>query len=131
MLNKTILVVDDEKNIRMLFEDELTEAGFQVITAENGKEGLRLAQQAKPDLILLDIKMPDMHGVEVLQKIRETDSTTPVIMITAHGARSPLSKSMTQWAIRSKELNIADYITKPVDLDELIKKIRQILHLSL
>ncbi|MDI6783850.1 MAG: response regulator [bacterium] len=130
MINKTILVVDDEKNIRMLFEDELTEAGFQVITAENGKEGLRLAQQAKPDLILLDIKMPDMHGVEVLKRLRETDITTPVIMVTAHGARSPLSRSMTEWAIRSKELNIADYITKPVDLEELIGKIKSILHLS-
>jgi len=130
MLDKTILVVDDEKNIRTLFEDELTDAGFQVLTAENGKEGLRLAVQAKPDLILLDIKMPDMHGVEVLQKFRETDKTTPVIMVTAHGARSPVSRSMTEWVIRSKELNIADYITKPVDLDELITKIRQILHLG-
>jgi DNA-binding response OmpR family regulator len=130
MIDKTILVVDDEKNIRMLFEDELVEAGFQVITAENGTEGLRLALQAKPDLILLDIKMPDMHGVEVLQKLREEDKTTPVIMITAHGARSTVSRSMTEWAIRSKELNIADYITKPVDLDELITKIKQILHLS-
>jgi DNA-binding response OmpR family regulator len=130
MIDKTILVVDDEKNIRMLFEDELTEAGFQVITAEGGKEGLRLALQAKPDLILLDIKMPDMHGVEVLQKLREQDKTTPVVMVTAHGARSPVSRSMTEWAIRSKELNIADYITKPVDLDELIAKIKKILHLS-
>lgn len=121
----TILVVDDEENIRALFELELSEAGFNVITAANGQEGLRLFQEKKPDLILLDIKMPDMHGLEVLSRIRKEDPHVPVMMVTAHGARGGASKSMTEWAIRSKQLNITDYITKPVDLDELKIKVKQ------
>lgn len=123
--NKSILIVDDEKNIRLLFEEELKDFGYAVISAENGEIALQLFKQTNPDLILLDLKMPGMHGVETLEKIRELDKTVPVIIVTAHGAGKPIQKSQTEWAIKEKQLNISDYITKPVDLDELIDKIRK------
>ena len=125
--NQIILVVDDEKNIRLLFEEELKEKGYDVLTAENGEEAMQLFKKKNPDLILLDLKMPGMHGVATLEKIRELDKAIPVILVTAHGAGRPVQKSQTEYAIKEKHLNIADYITKPVDLDELTDKIKKII----
>ncbi len=120
----TILVVDDEKNIRLLFEEELKEAGYTVLTAENGEEALKIFKKNSPDLILLDLKMPGLHGVATLEKIRELDKIVPVVVVTAHGAGRPVQKSQTEYAIKEKQLNIADYITKPVDMEELVSKIQ-------
>ncbi len=120
-----ILVVDDEKNIRLLFQEELAEVGYHIICAENGEEALRLFQEHKPDLVLLDLKMPGMHGVSVLENIRKTDKTTPVLVVTAHGAGSSIQRSQTEYTFKSRNLNIADYITKPVDLDDLVAKVKK------
>jgi CheY-like chemotaxis protein len=120
----TILVVDDEKNIRLLFEEELIEAGYIVLTAANGEEALQVFKKTRPDLVLLDLKMPGMHGVAALEKIRELDKIVPVIVVTAHGAGRPIQKSQTEYAIKEKQLNIADYVTKPVDMEELVSKIK-------
>ena len=122
-----VLVVDDEKNIRLLFEEELKELGYDVMTAENGEEALQLFKKKRPNLVLLDLKMPGMHGVATLEKIRELDKTVPVIVVTAHGAGRPVQKSQTEYAIKEKQLEIVDYITKPVDLDELAEKIKKII----
>ena len=119
----TILVVDDEKNIRLLFEEELKEAGYDILTAENGEEAVLVFKKSRPDLILLDLKMPGLHGVATLEKIRELDKSVPVIVVTAHGAGRPIQKSQTEYALKEKQLHIADYITKPVDLEELVSKI--------
>ncbi len=124
-LPQLILVVDDEKNIRLLFEEELTEVGYNVICAENGEEALTLFKTRHPDLVLLDLKMPGIHGVTVLEKLRETDKQTPVFVVTAHGAGSSLQRSQTEYTIREKNLNIIDYITKPVDLDDLVAKVKK------
>ena len=120
-----VLVVDDEKNIRLLFEEELTEVGYKIICAENGEEALRLFKDFQPDLVLLDLKMPGIHGVTVLEKIRELDKDTPVIVVTAHGAGSSLQKSQAEYTFKKKNLNIVEYITKPVDLDDLVSKVKK------
>ena len=121
---KTILVVDDEKNIQLLFKDEISESGYDVITAGSGEEALKLFKQHKPSLVLLDLKMPGIHGVTALEKIRELDKNVPVIIVTAHGAGRPVQKSQTEHAIKEKKLEIVEYVTKPVDLDDLVAKIK-------
>src|SRR5450759_523646 len=79
---KTILVVDDQENLRKMLKDYLTEEGFTVLTAENGQAALIVARQGMPDLILLDIMMPEMDGYEFLRMYRR-EHGTPVILLTA------------------------------------------------
>lgn len=113
---KKILVVDDEKNIRALFRDELEDEGYEVITAGGGQEALKKIREEHPDLVLLDIRMEDMTGIEVLEVIRRTDKILPVIMCTAVRG---LKDDFTIW-----DAQVSDYITKPVDLDDLKTKVR-------
>jgi len=116
---KHILVVDDEENILTLFEDELTEAGYRVSTAGTGREALDQIAEETPDLLILDIRMPDMHGLEVLAKLRETNKDLPVIMCTAiHG----LKDDYTVW-----DAGVSGYLTKPIDLDDLVYKVQEVL----
>jgi len=116
---KKILVVDDEKNIRILFRDELEEAGYEVELAESGKEALAKINASPPDLVILDIRMADMTGIEVLQAVREKHKTLPVIMCTAVRG---LQDDFTIW-----DAEVFAYLTKPIDLDELKEKVRQAL----
>jgi DNA-binding response OmpR family regulator len=116
---KKILVVDDEKNIRTLFRDELEEDGYAVETAETGKQALERIFASPPDLVVLDIRMPDMTGIEVLEALRKTHVELPVIMCTAVRG---LKDDFTIWDSR-----VSDYITKPVDLEDLKAKIRKAL----
>ena len=117
----TILVVDDEPNIVQTLQDRLEMNEYTVITASNGQEGLKMAQQEKPDVILLDVIMPVMDGhemLEVLRKQPECDDIS-VIMLTA--------RSQTQDIARANACNIDDYIVKPFDLSELLEKIETVL----
>jgi DNA-binding response OmpR family regulator len=114
-----ILVVDDEKNIRALFRDELEEEGYAVETAGSGREALEKINKQPPDLIVLDIRMEDMTGLEVLEQLRKTHEKLPVIMCTAVRG---LQDDFTIW-----DAHVSDYITKPVDLDDLKAKIKRIL----
>ncbi len=116
---KRILVVDDEKNIRTLFRDELEEDGYEVETAGSGQEALDKVAQRVPDLMVLDIRMEDMTGLEVLEEIRKTHESLPVIMCTAVRG---LQDDFTVW-----DSKVSDYITKPVDLDVLKEKIKKAL----
>jgi CheY-like chemotaxis protein len=116
---KKILVVDDEKNIRILFQDELEEAGYEVALAESGREALEKVGQDGMDLIVLDIRMADMTGIEVLQALREKDIHVPVIMCTAVRG---LQDDFTIW-----DAEVFAYLTKPVDLDELKAKVAEAL----
>lgn len=115
---KTILVVDDKANVRTLVREYLTEAGFRVVTAENGQIALYSARQEKPDLILLDIMMPKMDGFEFIQAYRK-ESDTPVILLTAKMEESD--------KVIGLELGADDYITKPFGMRELVARIRSIL----
>ena len=113
-----ILAVDDEKRMVRFIQLNLEQDGFQVITAYNGKEALEQVRTQLPDLVLLDIMMPDINGFEVLKKIREV-SSVPVIMLTAKGEEDD--------RIQGLELGADDYITKPFSPRELVSRIRAVL----
>jgi two-component system KDP operon response regulator KdpE len=113
-----ILVVDDEKRMVRFIQLNLEQDGFQVITAFNGSEALEQVRTQLPNLILLDIMMPDINGFEVLKKIREVN-TVPVIMLTAKGEEDD--------RIQGLELGADDYITKPFSPRELVSRIRAVL----
>ncbi len=113
-----ILVVDDEKRMVRFIQLNLEQDGFQVLTAYNGTEALEQVRTQLPDLILLDIMMPDISGFEVLKRIREVN-TVPVIMLTAKGEEED--------RIQGLELGADDYITKPFSPREMVSRIRAVL----
>ena len=113
-----ILVVDDEQRMVRFIQLNLEQDGFEVVTAYNGKEALEQVRTQLPDLILLDIMMPDINGFEVLKKIREVNNV-PVIMLTAKGEEDD--------RIQGLELGADDYITKPFSPRELVSRIRAVL----
>ncbi len=116
------MIIDDEENLCKLVKMNLESTGvFEVITAANGEEGIVTAQKTTPDLILLDILMPVMDGIEVLKRLRKDKDTfrIPVIMLTAIGYK--LFKS------RASELHADGYITKPMEASELKAKMEEVL----
>ncbi len=115
---KTILVVDDKANVRTLVRDYLTEQGFLVTTADNGQNALYAARHDKPDLILLDIMMPEMDGYEFIRAFRR-ESDTPIILLTAKLEESD--------KVIGLELGADDYITKPFGMRELVARINTVL----
>jgi DNA-binding response OmpR family regulator len=115
---KTVLVVDDKSNVRTLVREYLTEAGFHVMTAENGQNALYAARQEKPDLILLDIMMPEMDGFEFIRAYRK-ESDTPIILLTAKMEESD--------KVIGLELGADDYVTKPFGMRELVARIHSAL----
>ena len=114
-----ILAIDDEQNIRTLIANELTLEGFGVTTAKSGEEGLRLCDKEKFDVVLLDIRLPKMNGIEVLRRLKEKTPDVRVIMITAYGD--------IKTAVESMKLGAQDYVTKPFKLSELLALIRQVM----
>jgi two-component system response regulator (stage 0 sporulation protein F) len=118
-----ILVVDDQLGIRRLLFDIFKEDQHEVEMAADGEEALRLLISFKPDLILMDMKMPGMNGIETLKQIRALDRRVAVIMMTAYGEDI---QAMEQ----SKDLGILYYIDKPFDLFKLRERVREILNSS-
>jgi len=116
---KRILVVDDEKNMRWALGKALTKAGYQVLEAESGPEALALLQQTAPHLILLDLKMPQMDGIEALERIKGLHKELPVIILTAHGTMES--------AVKAIKLGATDFISKPFELDKLMVTIENAL----
>jgi len=112
-----ILIIEDEPAMRAKLEDILELEGFAPLLAANGREGIRLARQEQPDLILCDILMPDMDGHAVLEALREDESTMriPFVFLTAKGERGDVRQGM--------ELGADDYLIKPVHVDELLRAI--------
>jgi signal transduction histidine kinase len=106
-----ILLVDDEKDIREILCLSLEDMGYTVFEAENGVEALRVFQEFQPPIILTDIKMPHMDGIELLQKIKHENPEAEVVMITGHGDMD--------LAIRSLKYEATDFITKPINVDAL------------
>lgn len=122
MRKTKILVVDDEHLIRWSLEQNLKKQGYEVVSAGNGEDALRIAREEQPDLMLLDIQLPGISGLEVLEKIKEQDEEIIVIMVTAHGA--------LETAVHAMRLGAYDYINKPFNLDEMAIVIRKALETS-
>ena len=116
---KTILVVDDDKSVRDSLKMVLEFESFEVLFAENGQEALRILNQAAVELVLLDVKMAGMDGLEVLQRIREKSSELPVIMISGHGT--------IETAVEATKLGAFDFLSKPLDRDKLLVTVRNAL----
>ena len=107
----TILLVDDEEGIRNVLNITLTHAGFRVLLAGDGDTGFALFKSKKPDIVITDIKMPGIGGIELLKQIKQMSPNTEVIMITGHGDMD--------LAVKSLQYEAADFITKPIDSTEL------------
>ncbi len=116
-----VLAVDDEVGILRLIRLELTAQGFRVITASSGEEALAIAETQRPDVVLLDIVMPEMNGHEVMRALRER-SPVPIILVTARDREVD--------KVRGLELGADDYIVKPFGADELGARIRAVLRRS-
>src|SRR5690606_24069468 len=118
MPKRLILVVDDEPAILRLVRAKLQADGYGVITADRGATALDLVDEERPDLIILDLMMPEMDGFETLRKLRRF-SSTPVIMLTARGGDAD--------KLRGFESGVDDYITKPFNPDELAARVAAVL----
>ena len=106
-----VLIVDDEPEVRQIIHDFLSERGYEVTLAAGGREALAALDAVKPDLVLLDVAMPDMDGVETLRRIVALYPTLPVIMVTANADIGVTSKLLAMGAV--------DYVPKPFDLEYL------------
>ena len=120
MAKERILIVDDEKDILELISFNLEKEGYTVVRATTGEEALRIAQSAVPDLVILDLMLPNLDGLEVCRRLKQGDSTRdlPVLMLTAKGEDSDI--------IAGLELGADDYITKPFSPKVLIARVRAV-----
>ena len=116
-MKKKILIVEDEEGLRLLYEEELKAEGYEVLTAQNGREAIRQLEEGKPDLIILDIVMPVMDGMETLGRIVGKERKIPIILNSSY---SGYQKDFMSWAADA-------YVTKSIDLTELKDKIRELL----
>ncbi len=124
MANETILFIEDEKNIVELVKYNLEQEGFRVLTATKGNTGLELALKSKPALVLLDLMLPEMNGLEICKtlKLNEKTRLTPIIMLTAKNTESD--------KVIGLELGADDYMTKPFSPRELVARIKAVLRRS-
>jgi two-component system, OmpR family, alkaline phosphatase synthesis response regulator PhoP len=118
---KTILIVDDEPRIAEIARDYLEKAGFSVMTAGNGVDALAMIQRTRPDLVVLDLALPGMDGLDVARTVRR-DSNVPIIMLTARVEESDKLVGL--------ELGADDYITKPFSPRELVARVRAVMRRS-
>lgn len=121
-MSKHILIIDDDQQIRRLFGAKLAAAGFEVIYSGNGSEGRELARRFQPDLILLDIRMPDADGYTIAKRLKEERQTAgiPVVFLT----NEDFSLEAEKWM---KEVFVSEYIHKSIDLNMFIERVRNIL----
>ena len=121
LMARTILVVDDETTLRETLAESLEDEGFRVVTAADGRQALEQFRASAPDLVLLDLMLPELSGIEVCRAIR-ADSGVPILMLTARD--SELDK------VVGLELGADDYVTKPFSLRELLARVRALLRRS-
>jgi DNA-binding response OmpR family regulator len=117
-MSKTILIVDDAPNMRLLLREYLSAQGFRVVAAANGREALLVARQEAPDLVLLDVMMPELDGFAFIRHFRR-EQPTPIILLTA--------KLEEADKVIGLELGADDYITKPFGMAELLARVRAVL----
>jgi len=119
MMDHSILLIDDEEILRKTLSDDLEEEGFNVTTATNGEEGLEEFKSKHPDLVIVDLIMEGMNGIQVSREIKKLQPDAPVMILTGHGT--------LESAIDALQLKVQDYILKPVKRDELLSKINSCL----
>ncbi|NYI42688.1 response regulator transcription factor [Demequina lutea] len=119
MIKRRILVVDDEDNLRTMLVAALKFEGYDVTAAPNGREGLRSVKESKPDLIVLDVMMPELDGFGMLRRLRETGDRTPVVFLTA--------KDTSADAVEGLGLGADDYLAKPFSLEELVARVEAVM----
>jgi CheY-like chemotaxis protein len=119
MAKERILIADDEKLVRDLFVEALGGRGYEVDTAAEGIEALQKVRSGGVDLLILDLKMPDMDGTEIMKRIRKTGADFPIFCITAYPSPESLEESLKQGCF--------DYITKPFDMEEVLALIQRAL----
>lgn len=112
-----VLIVDDEPHLRLLYETELRRAGFETMTASNAAQGLEFVDTMRPDLVILDIRMAGMDGIEALQRILERNNSIPVVLNTAF---SSYRDNYLTWAADA-------YVTKSSDVTELLSTVKNLL----
>ena len=112
---KTILLVDDDESIQLLYQEEFKEAGYKVVSVYNGNEALDMFKQAAPDLVVLDIQMPGLNGIEVLRQIKMVDSKVPVILNSAY---QEFKQDLGAWASD-------EYVVKSSDIGELMAAVEK------
>ena len=112
---ETILIIDDQENLRTLLKDYFSEQGYRVVSAKDGQEGLFVARSENPDIVLLDIMMPKLDGYQFLEAFRK-ESKTPVIVLTAKTEESD--------TVQGLELGADDYVVKPFRMRELAARVR-------
>ncbi|MCL6477707.1 MAG: sigma-54 dependent transcriptional regulator [Peptococcaceae bacterium] len=117
-----ILIIDDEEHMCWALERAMKQEGYQALATTRGRTGLELIREEAPSLVILDLKMPEMDGMEVLKQAKQINPKLPVIMLTAHGT--------IETAIEAMKIGASDYLAKPFDLDELKMVIKQNLVLS-
>ena len=115
-MGKTVLIVEDEQNIVDILAFNLSRDGYDTMEAYDGVTGLQLALEHNPDLILLDLMLPGMNGFEVCRKVRESGSSTPILMLTAREEEAD--------KVMGLELGADDYITKPFSMRELLARVK-------
>ena len=114
-----VLVVEDERNIRKLIEIKLTNFGYNVVTAENGRDALDKLSENHLDILLVDAMMPVMDGFEFVKTVRQSGNNVPVIMVTARGSLADKSQGF--------DVGVDDYMVKPIEFDELSLRIKAVL----
>ena len=113
---KKILLVDDEESIHILYREELEGQGYEVHSAMSGEEALRLVPELSPDLVVLDIQMPGMNGIDVLRRIKEQNPKLPVVLSSAY---QEFKQNLSSWASD-------DFVVKSADMRELLDSIRRL-----
>jgi CheY-like chemotaxis protein len=116
-MKKKILLVEDEEGLRLLYQQELEDEGYDVLVAKNGKEAIQRLEQERPDLIVLDIVMPVMDGIEALGRIVGKERKIPIVLNTSY---PDYQQDFLSWAADA-------YVTKSDDRTELMRKIRELL----
>jgi len=116
---KTILVVDDEESICQSLKGILVDEGYEIFIAKSGEESLKIIEEELPDLVLLDICMPDMDGYELYSRAKEYDENLPIIMMTGFGY------DPDHVVVKSRKAGLQDVIFKPFDIKKLTDKIKK------
>ncbi len=118
-MKKKILIIEDEPHIVLGLTDSLVFEGFEVVSADNGKKGVALARDTKPNAVILDLMLPDTNGFVVCEQLRQLDRFVPILMLTARSGEAD--------KIRGLDAGADDYITKPFSIGELVARMRAIL----